>query len=135
MILHWITSFIRAIYCKCNNANNWICNTKPVVKFVIKNACIIYKNYVISNFKNIWINNIIKNIWISKITKIKYLNFKTKYNYYYYYYKAYNYYTCSSMYTKVSNNLSTNKKIEKYFIPSKKSWRPKVHKHALFLDG
>ena len=100
MILHCITSFIRAIYCKCNNANNWIHNAKPVVKYVIKNTCTIYKNYVISNFKN---------IWISKLIKIKYLYFKTKYNFYLYY-KACNYYTRSSMYTKVSNILSTNKK-------------------------
>ena len=74
------------------------------------------KSYVISNFRNIWISNIIKNIWISKIIKIKYLYFKTKYNFYYH--KACNCYSCSSIYTKVSKNLSTNKKVEKYFIPS-----------------
>ena len=44
------------------------------------------------------------------LIKIKYLNFKTKYKFYYH--KACNYYTCTSMYTKVSNNLSTNKKLK-----------------------
>ena len=37
--------------------NNWICKAKLIVKFVIKKTCIIYKSYVISNFKNIWISN------------------------------------------------------------------------------
>ena len=46
-----ITGFINAIYCKYNNANNWICNAKPVVKIVINNTHIIYKSCVISYFK------------------------------------------------------------------------------------
>ena len=51
MILYYLTSFILLIYCKFNNANNWIFNVKPVVEFVINNDWIIYKSYVICNFK------------------------------------------------------------------------------------
>ena len=52
MILHYLTSFISLIYCKYDNVKNyWIFNVKPVVAFLINNARIIYKSYVISNFK------------------------------------------------------------------------------------
>ena len=50
MILHCLTSFISLIYFKYGNAKKyWIFNIKPA--FLIKNACIIYKSYVINNFE------------------------------------------------------------------------------------
>ena len=51
MILHYLTSFTSLIYYNYNNANNWIFNVKPVIEFVINNVCIIYRSFVISNFK------------------------------------------------------------------------------------